>query len=82
VQKLSGKRVALKLPPLTQNGRVFRLSGLGMPKLGADGRPAKNKARGDLMVRVRVVLPEALSDRERELFERLREERRKAKVGA
>src|SRR3972149_6287159 len=37
VQTLSGKRVALKLPPLTQNGRVFRLSGLGMP------RPARRK---------------------------------------
>jgi DnaJ-class molecular chaperone len=90
VQTLSGKRVALTVPPLTQNGRVFRLSGLGMPKLGADGRPAKNKTRaqtggrpaGDLLVRVRVVLPESLSARERELFERLREERRKAKVGA
>ncbi len=82
VPTLAGKHVALKLPPLTQNGRVFRLSGLGMPKLGADGRPAKNKARGDLMVRVRVVLPETLSARERELFERLREERRKQKVGA
>jgi DnaJ-class molecular chaperone len=77
VQTLSGKRVALKLPPLTQNGRVFRLSGLGMPKL-----EGKSKARGDLLVRVRVVLPESLSDRERELFERLREERRKQKVGA
>jgi len=82
VPTLSGKHVALKIPPLTQNGRVFRLAGLGMPKLGADGRPAKNKARGDLMVRVRVVLPESLSARERELFERLREERRKQKVGA
>src|SRR3989337_2083276 len=72
VQTLSGKQVALKIPPLTQNGRVFRLSGLGMPKVEAKG---KNKARGDLLVRVRVVLPEALSERERELFERLREER-------
>jgi DnaJ-class molecular chaperone len=79
VQTLSGKRVALKLPPLTQNGRVFRLAGLGMPRLD---EKRKNKARGDLLVRVSVVLPETLSARERELFERLREERRKAKVGA
>ena len=71
--------MALKLPPLTQNGRVFRLAGLGMPRLD---EKRKNKARGDLLVRVRVVLPETLSARERELFERLREERRKAKVGA
>jgi DnaJ-class molecular chaperone len=68
-------RVALKIPALTQNGRVFRLSGLGMPRL-------EGKGRGDLLARVRVVLPEKLSDRERELFEKLREERRKQKVGA
>src|SRR3990172_5695067 len=73
----SGKRVALKIPPLTQNGRVFRLAGLGMPKLEAKG---KGNARGDLLVRVRAVLPESLSKRARELFERLREERRKQKV--
>ncbi|MDP2673921.1 MAG: DnaJ C-terminal domain-containing protein [Dehalococcoidia bacterium] len=79
VQTLSGKRVALKLPPLTQNGRVFRLAGQGMPRLD---EKRKNKGRGDLLVRVRVVLPESLSARERELFERLREERRKQKVGA
>ena len=79
VQTLSGKHVALKVPPLTQNGRVFRLSGLGMPRLD---EKRKNKARGDLLVRVNVVLPQSLSDRERELFERLREERRKQKVGA
>jgi DnaJ-class molecular chaperone len=79
VQTLSGKHVALKIPPLTQNGRVFRLSGLGMPRLD---EKRKNKARGDLLVRVRVQLPESLSDRERELFERLREERRKRKAEA
>ena len=79
VPALSGKRVALKIPPLTQNGRVFRLAGLGMPKLEAKG---KGKARGDLLVRVRAVLPESLSKRERALFEQLREERRKGKAEA
>ena len=76
VPTLSGKSVALKIPPLTQNGRVFRLSGLGMPKLGAKGEA------GDLRVRARVVLPEKLSDREKELFEQLRAERRKSKPKA
>lgn len=75
VPTLSGSRVALKIPPLTQNGRVFRLSGLGMPRL-------EGKRKGDLYARTSVVLPEKLSDRERELFEKLREERRKQKVGA
>lgn len=75
VPTLAGKRVALKVPPLTQNGKVFRLKGLGMPRL-------EGKGRGDMLVRARVVLPERLSDRERELFEKLRALRRKAELGA
>jgi DnaJ-class molecular chaperone len=57
-------RVMLKVPPLTQNGRVFKLAGLGMPRLNKEGR-------GDLQARVRVRLPDALDDGQRELFERL-----------
>jgi molecular chaperone DnaJ len=59
-------RVMLKIPPLTQNGRVFKLGGLGMPRLGKDGK-------GDLYARVRVKLPEQLDERQRRLFEELRE---------
>ncbi len=72
VTTLSGKQIALKIPPLTQNGRSIRLAGLGMPKLDSKGH-------GDLLAKVRVVLPEKLSDRERELFEQLRAERQKTK---
>ena len=60
------KKVALKLPPLTQNGRVFRLGGLGMPRLSQPER------RGDLYARVKIQLPEELGDRERALFEELK----------
>ena len=56
----------LKVPAETQNGRIFRLSGQGMPHLGKSGR-------GDLLARVSVVLPTKLSDKERELFKRLGE---------
>jgi molecular chaperone DnaJ len=59
-------RLMLKVPPLTQNGRQIKLTGKGMPVLGAD-------KKGDLFVRVRVQLPEQLSDEERLLFEQLRE---------
>lgn len=62
-----GSRLALRIPPETQNGRQFRLSGQGMPRLA---RPAE---RGDLYARVKVVLPAKLSDEERGLFERLAE---------
>ncbi|HUE75646.1 MAG TPA: DnaJ C-terminal domain-containing protein [Chloroflexota bacterium] len=61
-----GTRLALKIPENTQNGRVFRLRGQGMPAIG--GGPA-----GDLFAEVRVVLPESLSPRQRELFQELAE---------
>jgi len=64
VPTLTGK-VMLKVPPLTQNEKVFRLAGLGMPKL-------KGKERGNLYARLRVKLPEELDDNERKLFEQLR----------
>jgi DnaJ-class molecular chaperone len=54
-----GGRVLLKIPAATQPGRLMRLAGQGMPRLKGDGR-------GDLYVRVKVVLP-ALDDRGREL---------------
>ncbi len=49
VTTLKGK-VLLTVPPGTQNGKTFRLSGQGMPRFNADGT-------GDLYVRTRVVLP-------------------------
>jgi DnaJ-class molecular chaperone len=54
VQTLTG-RVLLRLPPETQNGRVFKLTGQGLPRFRGEGR-------GDLLVRTRVVLPSGLSD--------------------
>jgi DnaJ-class molecular chaperone len=66
VQTLKG-RLALKIPAETQNGKVFRLAGQGMPKLGGGGQ------RGDLYARVNVVLPTTLSAAQRSLFEQLRE---------
>jgi molecular chaperone DnaJ len=56
--------VALTIPSGTQNGRVFRLRGKGLPSLSSG-------SHGDLLARVNVVLPEDLNDDERELFEQL-----------
>ena len=61
---LNGKLV-LKIPPETQNGRVFRLAGKGMPRLGA-------KEYGNLFAKVKVVLPTNLTQEEQRLFEHLR----------
>jgi DnaJ-class molecular chaperone len=57
--------LALKIPPETQNGKVFRLAGQGMPRLG-------NHGKGDLYAKVNVVLPSRLSAKEKELFQQLK----------
>jgi DnaJ-class molecular chaperone len=60
------RKVALRLPPGTQNGQTFRLAGLGMPKLGSPDK------RGDFYARVKVRLPKDLPEEERKLFEQLK----------
>ncbi len=65
VPTMKGK-IALKIPPETQNGSSFRLAGQGMPHLG-------NSSRGDMFARVNVVLPTKLSEKEKELFKQLNE---------
>lgn len=60
------KRVKLTIPPETQNGKIFRLSGLGMPKLRSPHQ------RGDLYAMVEVQLPTNLTTEEKKLFEKLR----------
>lgn len=58
--------VMLTIPPETQNGQTFRLSGQGMPELRSP------KERGDLFARVNVKLPQGLTDREKELIRQLK----------
>ncbi|MFI5262864.1 MAG: J domain-containing protein, partial [Candidatus Limnocylindrales bacterium] len=60
VSTLKG-RVMLRIPPETQAGRIFRLKGQGMPHFKADGF-------GDLLVKVRVVLPTGLTPDDRRRF--------------
>jgi molecular chaperone DnaJ len=57
--------LSLKIPPETQNGKLFRLVGKGMPQLG-------NANHGSMFAKVNVVLPTNLTEEERRLFERLR----------
>lgn len=57
--------LSLKIPAESQNGKVFRLAGKGMPKL-EDGE------YGNMFAKAKVVLPTDLSEEEKKLFERLR----------
>ncbi|HYK53918.1 MAG TPA: J domain-containing protein [Candidatus Eremiobacteraceae bacterium] len=58
-------RIDVKVPTGSQNGRVLRIPGKGMPKAG-DGF-------GDLYVRLSAQVPTMLTERERELFHELAE---------
>jgi molecular chaperone DnaJ len=57
--------ISLKIPPETQNGKVFRLAGKGMPQLG-------NNKYGNMFAKVKVTLPTNLTEEEKKLFEKLR----------
>jgi len=65
VQTLAGRPARLRIPPLTQNGQVFRLKGFGMPTVG------KADEKGDLYGRVDVQMPAQLSAEERSHYEAL-----------
>lgn len=52
----------LRVPEGTQPGTVFRMRGKGMPRLRGGGK-------GDMRVKVKVIVPKKLSQRQRELLE-------------
>jgi len=64
VPTLKGQ-VSLKIPPETRAGQVFRLRGQGMPLLR---NPSQH---GDLYVEVQPIIPQKLSEREKDLFRQL-----------
>jgi molecular chaperone DnaJ len=66
VPTLEGK-VAMKVPPGTQSGKVFRLRGKGIPVYGGYGK-------GDQLVTVVVEVPQEVSRRQRRLITELAEE--------
>jgi len=65
VPTLSGN-VSLTIPPGTQPGQKFRLSGRGMPILKSAN------SFGDLYVQVNVEIPKKLTDNQRRLFEEMK----------
>lgn len=65
VRALDGS-VVLTIPPGSAAGKTFRLRGKGMPHLKGGGR-------GDLLARLAITVPATPSDRERRLYEQLRD---------
>jgi len=56
----------VKIPAGTQTDTILRLDGKGLPHFGS-------ARRGDLLIRIRVEVPERISKEERRLYERLRD---------
>ncbi|MFL6193667.1 MAG: DnaJ C-terminal domain-containing protein [Thermoanaerobaculia bacterium] len=57
--------VRVRIPAGSSSGRKIRLRGRGLAQSGG--------GKGDLLAEIRIVLPERLSERERELYEQLAE---------
>ena len=66
VETLNGSSLRLRVPELTGSGRVFRLRGHGMPRVG------KPDERGDMFAAAEIAIPTELSPQEREHYEALR----------
>jgi molecular chaperone DnaJ len=60
-------RARFKIPPGTQSGKIIRLRDKGLPSVQSYGR-------GDLLVHVSVWTPKKISDEDRKILERLREQ--------
>jgi molecular chaperone DnaJ len=63
--------VTLKIPAGTQSGKVFKLTGRGMPVL-------HSRVRGDHLVTVTVEIPSKLTAKQRDLLQQLAETERGA----
>ena len=65
VETLDSKKVKVKIPPGTQNGKILRLKNEGIPFLHNELR------RGDMYIKVRVEIPTHLNSRGKELLREL-----------
>ena len=65
VPTIDGK-VKVKIPPGTQAGKIFRLKGKGLPAVQSYGR-------GDQLIHVNIWTPKKLSDSDRKVLEKLRD---------
>jgi curved DNA-binding protein len=62
----SGKRISLDVAPGSRAGKVMRIRGKGIPGLGG-------ATAGDLLLHLRLTVPEKPSEEQRKLYEQLRE---------
>ena len=66
-------KVAVKIPAGTQNGKILRLRGEGMPRLNS-------KSSGDIMVQIKVETPVNLNTQQKEMIQELKDDVSKDKI--
>ena len=67
IKSLEGTNLLLEVPAGTETGKILRISGKGIPHFGGYGR-------GNLYIEFKVKTPKKLSRKQKELFDRLKEE--------
>lgn len=67
VPTIEGGKVAVKIPPGTQNGELLKVKDKGMPKL-------RSSIRGEMFVHVYIEVPKNLTKKQKELLEALDKE--------
>lgn len=65
VSTLEGKKIKVKIPSGTQNGKILRIKNEGVPHLH------NNNRRGDMYIKVLVKIPTKLSSKEKDLLKDL-----------
>jgi molecular chaperone DnaJ len=66
IADLEGKKISLKVPQGTESGKVFRISGKGIPHFSGF-------SKGDLYVKLKIEIPKKLSKEQKELLNKLKE---------
>ncbi len=61
------KKISLKIPSGVESGKIFRISGNGIPRFGGIGR-------GNLYVKINIITPKNLTKKQKELLEELQKE--------
>jgi len=67
IESLDGGKILLKIPAGTESGKMFKISGKGIPRFSGFGR-------GSLYVEIRVRVPKRLTKKQKELLEKLKGE--------
>jgi len=81
IPTIHGKKTRIKVLPGSQNGKIYRIKGHGMPMLNLPDKfspsAAPEGAFGNFIVRIEVEIPESTNKEEREILEKLRDLRNK-----